>query len=72
VWYVHAMYSKAWINLMQALIIGITQGPDYAESFASILYRIIGLIIPGVASHSQRDYINAGRLSTKESKEVMV
>ncbi|KAG1334418.1 Lipase [Cocos nucifera] len=61
--YVIPMYWSAWSDLLKALFLGATQGQDFKESFTSILYRLSGLIIPGVAFHSPRDYVNGGRLA---------
>lgn len=69
--YVIPMYSSAWIDLFKALLLGATQGPDFKESFVSILYRLSGLVIPGVAFHSPRDYVNSGRLA-KITKKITV
>lgn len=69
--YMIPMYFWAWIDLLRALIIGQTEGKDFQEGYISILYRMVGLVIPGVASHSPRDYVNAGRLS-KIANKIMV
>ncbi|KAM0949248.1 putative triacylglycerol lipase [Dioscorea sansibarensis] len=69
--YMIPMYFWAWIDLLRALIIGQTEGKDFQEGYISILYRMAGLVIPGVASHSPRDYVNAGRLS-KIANKIMV
>ncbi|KAK9142155.1 hypothetical protein Syun_011555 [Stephania yunnanensis] len=61
--YLPSKYFNAWLDLFRAFFIGFTQGKDYRESIASILFRLVGLIIPGLASHSPRDYVNGGRLA---------
>ncbi|NP_001304804.1 uncharacterized protein LOC105041961 [Elaeis guineensis] len=61
--YTIPVYLNALGDLMKALLLGRTQGKDFKEEFLSILYRASGLILPGVASHSPRDYVNGGRLA---------
>jgi len=69
--YVLSMYGNAWGDLFKGLFIGKTQGKEFREGYMSILYRGLGLILPGIASHSPRDYVNAGRLA-KITTKVMV
>lgn len=64
------MYLNAWGDLIKAFFLGKTQGKDFKEGIISLLYRAMGLIVPGVASHSPRDYVNAGRLAKMTAKEV--
>ncbi|XP_010276758.1 PREDICTED: uncharacterized protein LOC104611428 [Nelumbo nucifera] len=56
------MYFYAWLDIFLALFVGIYEGRDFHESFTSILFRIVGLYIPGVSCHSPRDYVNDARL----------
>ncbi|XP_039125154.1 triacylglycerol lipase OBL1-like isoform X1 [Dioscorea cayenensis subsp. rotundata] len=56
------MYANAWGDLIKGTQMGKTHGEEYKEGFVSIMFRAFGLIIPGVASHSPRDYVNAARL----------
>ncbi|PKU74783.1 uncharacterized protein LOC110097806 [Dendrobium catenatum] len=69
--FVVSMYLSAWGDLLKALFIRWTQGKEYKEGTISILYRCLGLIIPGIASHSPRDYVNGGRLA-KMAQKFMV
>ncbi|OAY84986.1 uncharacterized protein LOC109706574 [Ananas comosus] len=68
--YIIPMYLNAWGDLIKAFFLGKTQGKDFKEGIISLLYRALGLIVPGVASHSPRDYVNAGRLAKMTAKEV--
>ena len=43
------------------------EGKDYREGAVSLLYRATGLLVPGIASHSPRDYVNAVRLGSVAS-----
>lgn len=56
------MYTNAFVDLIRGLVAGETQGEDFKESRLSLFLRFVGLLLPGVASHSPRDYVNAVRL----------
>ncbi|XP_043725654.1 triacylglycerol lipase OBL1-like [Telopea speciosissima] len=60
--YLLSKHFHALLDLSRALYIGIQHGKDYTESSTSILFRVFGLLVPGVASHSPRDCVNAARL----------
>lgn len=66
--YVVPMYLNAIGDLFRSLFVGFKEGAEYKEGIISILFRGIGLLIPGLASHSPRDYINSGRLETVTTK----
>lgn len=69
--YLLSKYGNALGDLVKAAFLWKTAGSEYRESLASLLYRCVGLIIPGVASHSLHDYTNAVRLSgIASSKKV--
>ncbi|KAG0477904.1 hypothetical protein HPP92_012623 [Vanilla planifolia] len=46
------IYFKSWY-----------EGQDFEESYVSLIYRASGLLIPGLASHSPRDYVNGGSMA---------
>nr|DAD19233.1 TPA_asm: hypothetical protein HUJ06_020696 [Nelumbo nucifera] len=56
------MHWNAWMDLFRALFVGFQQGESFEENLLSLLERFVGLLIPGVSSHSPRDYINCARL----------
>ncbi|XP_077234669.1 triacylglycerol lipase OBL1-like [Tasmannia lanceolata] len=68
--YLPSKYYNAWLDFFRALFIGKTQGKDFKEGWVSILYRAIGFLIPGLASHSPRDYLNAARLGKITLQEM--
>jgi len=68
--YIAPEYANAWGDLIKAFFLGITQGKYFKEGIISLLYRAMGLIVPGVASHSPRDYVNARRLSKIVTKTL--
>lgn len=67
--YTIPVHLNAFGDLIKALLLGRTQGKDYKEEFFSIIYRASGVILPGVASHSPRDYVNGGRLAKTTGKD---
>ncbi|XP_042487264.1 triacylglycerol lipase OBL1-like isoform X1 [Macadamia integrifolia] len=62
-------YINAWLDLFRGLIAGIRHGKDFKENRISIGVRLFGLLIPGFASHSPRDYVNDARLGNLELME---
>ncbi|MQM22924.1 hypothetical protein Taro_055983 [Colocasia esculenta] len=64
------MYLHAWGDLVRAFFLGRFLGKDFEEGWISIIYRLTGLLIPGVASHSPRDYLNGARLARIPTKFI--
>ncbi|XP_050235316.1 triacylglycerol lipase OBL1 [Mercurialis annua] len=60
--YVVPLHLNAAWELIRSLMMGYTYGADYKEGWVSIMFRIIGLALPGVADHGPRDYVNSVRL----------
>ncbi|GJM95568.1 hypothetical protein PR202_ga12325 [Eleusine coracana subsp. coracana] len=60
--YLVSKYGNALGDLVKGAFLWVKEGRDYREGAVSLLYRASGLIIPGLASHSPRDYVNAVRL----------
>ncbi|KAL6897753.1 hypothetical protein ACP4OV_006712 [Aristida adscensionis] len=60
--YLLSMYGNAWGDLFKGAFLWAKEGGDYREGAVSLLYRAAGLLVPGLASHSPRDYVNAVRL----------
>ncbi|KAJ1254273.1 hypothetical protein BS78_K095800 [Paspalum vaginatum] len=71
--YLLSMYGNALGDLFKGAFLWTKEGKDYREGAVSLLYRATGLLVPGVASHSPRDYVNAVRLGSiaVEAKEVI-
>lgn len=68
-----SMYGNAWGDLVKGAFLWAKEGSDYREGAVSLLFRATGLLLPGLASHSPRDYVNAVRLGSiteKAAKEV--
>jgi hypothetical protein len=60
--YVIPGYLNAIWELIRALTMGYTHGPEYKEGWFSILLRVIGLALPGISAHCPNDYVNSVRL----------
>ncbi|KAJ4974359.1 hypothetical protein NE237_007533 [Protea cynaroides] len=67
--YLRSKYFNAWLDLFRGLFAGTRHGKEFREGTTSIGFRLLGLLIPGVASHSPRDYVNGTRLGTIEVME---
>ena len=67
------MYYNQYKDFINSLFLPKTQGIDYKETLASLIYRSLGFFIPGMASHGPRDYLNAIRLGkvTIYDKEIV-
>ncbi|TVU17608.1 hypothetical protein EJB05_33655 [Eragrostis curvula] len=65
-----SMYGNAFGDLFKGAFLWMKEGKDYLEGPVSLLYRASGLLVPGLASHSPRDYVNAVRLGRMVSKEA--
>ncbi|KAG6624643.1 triacylglycerol lipase OBL1-like [Carya illinoinensis] len=57
-------YLNAVLELIRSFIIPYIGGSDYKENWLMKMYRVLGLIIPGLAEHSLQDYVNITRLGS--------
>lgn len=57
-----ARVNAVW-ELVRGLMMGFIYGPGYKEGWFRILFRIIGLMIPGLSDHCPTDYVNSVRLA---------
>lgn len=57
---------NAMWELIRSFIIPYTDGPSYTESYFLRVFRIIGLLIPGIPAHCPQDYVNATRLGSPD------
>ncbi|KAG2666330.1 hypothetical protein I3760_15G053600 [Carya illinoinensis] len=58
-------YQNAFWELIRSFIIPWTRGPDYGETLLMRMFRVFGLLIPGVPADLTQDYVNATRLGPK-------
>uniref|UniRef100_A0ACD5VNP3 Uncharacterized protein n=1 Tax=Avena sativa TaxID=4498 RepID=A0ACD5VNP3_AVESA len=68
--YVVSKYGNAVGDLAKGAFLWARAGRDYCEGFVSLFCRCIGLVFPGLASHSLRDYVDAVRLGRVAPKQV--
>ncbi|KAF6145779.1 hypothetical protein GIB67_016228 [Kingdonia uniflora] len=57
---------NALYELMRSFGIYYTRGQDYGETWFLRVFRIIGLLIPGVPAHCPQDYVNATRAEVSD------
>ncbi|KAG9129540.1 hypothetical protein Leryth_025089 [Lithospermum erythrorhizon] len=60
-------YLNAIFELIRSSILPWILGDEYREGWFEILYRVIGLIIPGLSNHGPQDYDNVTRLASSIS-----
>ncbi|KAL5203308.1 hypothetical protein ABZP36_014260 [Zizania latifolia] len=68
--YLLSMYGNAWGDLFKGMFLWLKEGHGYREGAVCIAFRAVGLVLPGLASHSLRDYVNAVRLGRIAPKEA--
>ncbi|KAK3416220.1 hypothetical protein EUGRSUZ_H01667 [Eucalyptus grandis] len=60
--HVVSMMTDAWHELIRSFTIYRQIGPGYKEGLLLRIFRVIGLLIPGIPAHCPQDYVNATRL----------
>ncbi|XP_031498186.1 triacylglycerol lipase OBL1-like [Nymphaea colorata] len=56
------LVNAIW-EILRGIFIGLVVGKEYEEGWFQLLFRCVGLVIPGLPDHGPRDYINSTRLS---------
>ncbi|XWS24229.1 hypothetical protein CRYUN_Cryun28dG0082900 [Craigia yunnanensis] len=65
-WVLPYIINAIW-ELIRGFIMPYIIGPDYKEGWFCRLWRVIGLVVPGLSAHSPRDYVNSTRLGSLPS-----
>ncbi|MCE3215680.1 Triacylglycerol lipase obl1 [Datura stramonium] len=68
--FVLPIYLNAGWEFIRSFIMGYIYGSEYNESWESVLFRMIGLFLPGISAHSPVDYVNSVRLGRKRSVQM--
>ncbi|KAJ9179490.1 hypothetical protein P3X46_011272 [Hevea brasiliensis] len=63
--YVIPLHLNAAWELIRSLMMGYIYGPEYQEGWFSMLFRVMGLALPGIAAHCPMDYVNSVRLGSE-------
>ncbi|KAK6116231.1 hypothetical protein DH2020_050027 [Rehmannia glutinosa] len=64
--YLLPKYANAAWELVRSFTISCTRGADYKESGLLRIFRLFGLIIPGIPPHLLQDYVNSTRLVSSD------
>ncbi|KAK6938672.1 Fungal lipase-like domain, partial [Dillenia turbinata] len=62
-WFMPKMMNAVW-ELVRSFIIPYTRGPDYEEGWFLKMFRVVGLMIPGLSAHGPQDYDNLTRIGS--------
>lgn len=57
-------YVNAFWELSRGFILPYWKGKEYREEHIEKLFRMVGMIIPGLSAHGPKDYIDVTRLGT--------
>ncbi|KAF8030547.1 hypothetical protein BT93_E2854 [Corymbia citriodora subsp. variegata] len=63
-WHIPNILIAIW-ELIRGFIMPCVHGPTYRESWFLVLFRMLGIIFPGLSAHSPQDYVNLTRLAPK-------
>lgn len=64
--------NAAWEVVQGALLIPLEYGEEFRETKLSVLYRLVGLLLPGIAGHSPTNYMNSIRLGPLPLRERLM
>lgn len=63
--FILARLNAVW-EVIRGFIIGQTAGPNFKEGWTLIVFRLIGIILPGATAHGPQDYNNATWLASED------
>lgn len=64
------MMINAIGELIRSFTIPYKKGKDYKEGGFMRVFRIIGLVVPGMPAHGPQDYVNATRLGSSNVFQI--
>ncbi|PHT60892.1 hypothetical protein T459_35258 [Capsicum annuum] len=65
--FVLPVYLNAAWEFIRSFTMGYIYGSEYKESLESVLFRLVGLFLPGISAHSPVNYVNSVRLGRQKS-----
>ncbi|PHT32326.1 hypothetical protein CQW23_28663 [Capsicum baccatum] len=65
--FVLPVYLNAAWEFIRSFTMGYIYGSEYKESWESVLFRLVGLFLPGISAHSPVNYVNSVRLGRQKS-----
>ncbi|CAJ1972697.1 unnamed protein product [Sphenostylis stenocarpa] len=63
IWVIPKILNAVW-ELIRGFLIPYVEGRDYTQNWFMTIFRIVGLIIPGIPAHLPPDYVNVTRLGS--------
>ncbi|KAK8579981.1 hypothetical protein V6N13_143124 [Hibiscus sabdariffa] len=70
-WVIPKVVNAVW-ELIRGFILPYIYGPDYKEGWFLRMFRVTGLLIPGLSAHCPQDYDNSIRLGTLPDHQLRV
>ncbi|KAK3423232.1 hypothetical protein EUGRSUZ_F00220 [Eucalyptus grandis] len=67
-WYIPNILIAIW-ELIRGFIMPCMHDPTYRESWFLVMFRMLGIVFPGVSAHSPQDYVNLTQLAPERSTE---
>ncbi|NP_001292939.1 uncharacterized LOC105631306 [Jatropha curcas] len=58
-------------EIFRSFLISHIHGPEYKESWFCTLFRVLGLVLPGISAHSPVDYVNSVRLGRERATPLL-
>ncbi|XVE83891.1 hypothetical protein DITRI_Ditri16bG0124700 [Diplodiscus trichospermus] len=65
-WVLPKMMNANW-ELMRGFMTPMMMGADYKEGWFLRMWRMVGLVVPGLSAHAPQDYVNLTRLGSLPS-----
>ncbi|KAG4962468.1 hypothetical protein JHK82_039157 [Glycine max] len=62
-WVIPKILNAVW-ELIRGFLIPFIEGRDYIQNWFMTIFRLVGLIIPGLPAHLPTDYVNVTRLGS--------